>query len=37
VDEIAILTTLFDPEARRQSYTLLAKECGLEATLALAA
>jgi luciferase family oxidoreductase group 1 len=37
VDEIAILTTLFDPEARRQSYALLAKECGLEATLALAA
>jgi luciferase family oxidoreductase group 1 len=37
VDEIAILTTLFDPEARRRSYTLLAKECGLEAALALAA
>jgi luciferase family oxidoreductase group 1 len=37
VEEIAILTTLFDPEARRRSYTLLAKECGLEAGLALAA
>lgn len=36
-DEIAILTTLFDPEARRRSYALLAKECGLEAGLALAA
>ena len=30
VDEIAILTTLHDPEARRRSYTLLARECGLE-------
>jgi luciferase family oxidoreductase group 1 len=29
VDEIAILTTLHDPEARRNSYTLLAKEFGL--------
>ena len=29
VEEIAILTTLHDPEARRRSYTLLAKECGL--------
>jgi luciferase family oxidoreductase group 1 len=29
VDEIAILTTLHDPEARRRSYTLLAKEFGL--------
>jgi len=29
VDEIAVLTTLHDPEARRQSYTLLARECGL--------
>lgn len=37
VEEIAILTTLFDPEARRRSYTLLAKECRLEAGLALAA
>jgi len=37
VDEIAILTTLFDPQARRQSYALLAKACGLEAALALAA
>ncbi len=26
VDEIAILTTLHDPEARRHSYTLLARE-----------
>jgi luciferase family oxidoreductase group 1 len=31
VEEIAILTTLHDPEARRRSYTLLAKECGLAA------
>ncbi len=37
VDEIAVLTTLFDPEARQRSYTLLAKECGLEAALALVA
>jgi luciferase family oxidoreductase group 1 len=29
VDEIAILTTLHDPEARRHSYTLLAREFGL--------
>jgi luciferase family oxidoreductase group 1 len=29
VDEIAILTTLYDPEARRHSYTLLAREFGL--------
>ena len=29
VEEIAILTTLHDPEARRRSYTLLAKEFGL--------
>ncbi len=28
VEEIAILTTLHDPEARRHSYTLLAKEFG---------
>ena len=31
VEEIAVLTTLHDPEARRHSYTLLAKECGLAA------
>ncbi|MGA3399437.1 MAG: LLM class flavin-dependent oxidoreductase [Acetobacteraceae bacterium] len=31
VEEIAILTTLHDPEARRRSYTLLARECGLAA------
>ncbi|HEY1934701.1 MAG TPA: LLM class flavin-dependent oxidoreductase [Acetobacteraceae bacterium] len=37
VEEIAILTTLHDPEARRRSYTLLAKECGLEAPMPLAA
>ena len=29
LEEIAILTTVHDPEARRQSYTLLAKEFGL--------
>lgn len=29
VEEIAILTTLHDPESRRRSYTLLAKEFGL--------
>jgi len=29
VSEIAILTTLHDPEARRRSYTLLAREFGL--------
>jgi luciferase family oxidoreductase group 1 len=29
VDEIAVLTTLHDPEARRRSYSLLAKEFGL--------
>ncbi len=33
VDEIAILTTLHDPEARRRSYTLLAGEFGLTPTL----
>lgn len=38
VEEIAILTTLHDPEARRRSYTLLAEECGLRAPdVALAA
>jgi luciferase family oxidoreductase group 1 len=31
VDEIAVLTTLHDPEARRQSYALLAAEFGLKA------
>jgi luciferase family oxidoreductase group 1 len=31
VDEIAILTTLHDPRARRKSYTLLAKEFALRA------
>jgi luciferase family oxidoreductase group 1 len=31
VEEIAILTTLHEPEARRRSYTLLARECGLAA------
>ncbi|HUB47770.1 MAG TPA: LLM class flavin-dependent oxidoreductase, partial [Acetobacteraceae bacterium] len=30
VAEIAILTTLHDPAARRRSYTLLAEACGLE-------
>jgi luciferase family oxidoreductase group 1 len=30
IEEIAILTTLHDPEARRRSYTLLAQEFGLE-------
>lgn len=29
VEEIAVLTTVHDAEARRQSYTLLARECGL--------
>jgi hypothetical protein len=37
VDEIAILTTLHDPEARRRSYTLLAQEFGLQAQIPLAA
>jgi alkanesulfonate monooxygenase SsuD/methylene tetrahydromethanopterin reductase-like flavin-dependent oxidoreductase (luciferase family) len=31
VDEIAILTTLHDPDARRRSYALLAEEFGLRA------
>ncbi len=31
VDEVAVLTTVFDPEARRRSYTLLAREFGLTA------
>jgi alkanesulfonate monooxygenase SsuD/methylene tetrahydromethanopterin reductase-like flavin-dependent oxidoreductase (luciferase family) len=30
VEEIAILTTLHNPEARRRSYTLLAREFGLK-------
>ena len=30
VEEIAILTTVHDPEARRRSYTLLAEEFGLQ-------
>ncbi|MGE0418495.1 MAG: LLM class flavin-dependent oxidoreductase [Acetobacteraceae bacterium] len=29
LNEVAVLTTLHDPEARQQSYTLLAKEFGL--------
>jgi luciferase family oxidoreductase group 1 len=37
VEEIAILTTLYDPEARRRSYTLLAQEFGLQAQMPLAA
>jgi luciferase family oxidoreductase group 1 len=37
VDEIAILTTLHDPEARRRSYTLLAHEFALSAQVPLAA
>lgn len=37
VEEIAILTTLHDPEARRRSYALLARECGLQPPVALAA
>ena len=37
VDEIAILTTLHDPEARRRSYTLLAHEFALPAQVPLAA
>jgi luciferase family oxidoreductase group 1 len=31
VEEIAILTTVHDPEARRRSYTLIAREFGLAA------
>ena len=30
VEEVAILTTVHDPEARRRSYTLLAEEFGLQ-------
>ena len=37
VDEIAVLTTLHDPEARRRSYTLLAREFGLQTQVPLAA
>jgi luciferase family oxidoreductase group 1 len=37
VDEIAILTTLHDSEARRRSYTLLAREFGLTQHVPLAA
>jgi hypothetical protein len=37
VEEIAILTTLHDPEARRRSYTLLAQEFELQSQIALAA
>jgi len=36
VDEIAILSTIHDPEARRHSYTLLAREFGLTGTEATA-
>ena len=36
VAEIAMLTTLHDPEARRRSYTLLAQEFGLEGAAAAA-
>ncbi len=34
VEEIAVLTTVHDPEARRRSYTLLAREFGLEGSAA---
>jgi alkanesulfonate monooxygenase SsuD/methylene tetrahydromethanopterin reductase-like flavin-dependent oxidoreductase (luciferase family) len=37
VQEIAILTTVHDPAARRRSYTLLAEEFGLAAQPGLAA
>jgi alkanesulfonate monooxygenase SsuD/methylene tetrahydromethanopterin reductase-like flavin-dependent oxidoreductase (luciferase family) len=37
VEEIAVLTTLHDPEARRRSYTLLAREFGLQAQVSIAA
>jgi luciferase family oxidoreductase group 1 len=37
VEEIAILTTLHDPEARRRSYTLLAEEFRLQTQVPLAA
>ena len=31
VEEVAMLTTVHDPEARRMSYTLMAREFGLGA------
>ena len=34
VEEIAVLTTVHDPEARRRSYTLLAREFGLDGAAA---
>ncbi len=37
VQEMAVLTTVHDPEARRRSYTLLAREFSLQAEPALAA
>jgi luciferase family oxidoreductase group 1 len=37
VEEVAILTTLHEPEARRRSYTLLAEACGIGAEAARAA
>jgi alkanesulfonate monooxygenase SsuD/methylene tetrahydromethanopterin reductase-like flavin-dependent oxidoreductase (luciferase family) len=37
VEEIAILTTLHDPAARRRSYALLAEEFGLQTQVPLAA
>jgi luciferase family oxidoreductase group 1 len=37
VEEIAILTTLHDPEARRRSYSLLAQEFALQSQTPLAA
>ena len=37
VEEVAILTTLHDPEARRRSYTLVAEACGPGAQTARAA
>jgi luciferase family oxidoreductase group 1 len=37
VEEVAILTTLHDPQARRRSYALLADACGPGAAAALAA
>ena len=37
VEEIALLTTTHDPEARRRSYTLLAREFGMVSADAAAA
>ena len=37
VEEIAMLTTLHDPESRRRSYTLIAREFGLDGAMPLAA